>query len=343
MIDGLEYKINIFLDKLNQEKNYIFNPNDYIYSIIPDATTAIIIECLRYIIENNKKKKKEQQEKIKALQESVKKAQDIKSEEITSKIDTEQIADFSTPTFDFKPYIDLIIYSSLDAELEKKLANLSPNELKIIKLEIYKRKTILENKIKTSIITNPSFAITSFQEEYQKLQNILSFLNSLNKQEENTLSDTTLEPSNIIIVPNHNSKKSYLYEDILRYISNRKEIKNTIDKILDGYFLKTRDTKSIVGLANNNLYEYRHPNGLRILYIAEGNYIFICSLFYKDKQKSIKIENYYREAISRYELNKEYILSVISSPDFYIEQDELIGQITSLLEESISLKKVGDK
>lgn len=343
MIDDLEYKINIFLDKLNQEKNYIFNPNDYIYSIIPDATTAIIIECLRYIIEFNKDKIKEQQEKIKALKESVKKAQDIKSEEITSKIDTEQIADFSTPTFDFKPYIDLIIYSSLDAELEKKLANLSPNELKIIKLEIYKRKTILENKIKTSIITNPSFAITSFQEEYQKLQNILSFLNSLNKQEENTLSDTTLEPSNIIIVPNHNSKKSYLYEDILRYISNRKEIKNTIDKILDGYFLKTRDTKSIVGLANNNLYEYRHPNGLRILYIAEGNYIFICSLFYKDKQKSIKIENYYREAISRYELNKEYILSVISSPDFYIEQDELIGQITSLLEESISLKKVGDK
>ena len=62
-----------------------------------------------------------------------------------------------------------------------------------------------------------------------------------------------------------------------------------------------------------------------------------------ESEKSIKIENYYREAISRYELNKEYILSVISSPDFYIEQDELIGQITSLLEESISLKKVGDK
>ena len=75
------------------------------------------------------------------------------------------------------------------------------------------------------------------------------------------------------------------------------EIKLILEKIVDGYFLRTKDTKAIEGY-QENLYEYKHPNGIRVLYVVEGNIIIICSLFMKDKQKSSRISNEYDDPIN---------------------------------------------
>ena len=117
-------------------------------------------------------------------------------------------------------------------------------------------------------------------------------------------------------------------------------IRLIFEKIIDGYFLKTKDTKGIEGY--QNLYEYKHPNGIRILYIADGNIITICSLFMKDKQKSTRITNEYEEAIRRYSEVEQYIQENFTNPDFHIEQAELVGEIFSLLDGIALSKKVGE-
>lgn len=340
-MDEIEQAINQFLDILDQEKSFISNPYDYIYENITNDNSAIIVECLRYVIIHNQEIIQKRKENLKSLKESLAKVQDIKY--LHPSIIPEKDNETNVPqkiSIDIKSYVDLLSFSPLDEELEKKLSSLSHNDIKLIKLYVYKEKNNIDAEIRRTIISNPSYDITDLQNKSSKMTDIIKFLLSLEEKEELVPLETTPEISNIILLPH--KKTSYLHEDILRYIENRKEIKNTIDKILDGYFLKTRDTKTISGFDNINLFEYRHPNGIRILYVAESNYIFICSLFYKDKQKSIKIENYYREAINRYFENIEYLKTQISSPDFYIEQAELVGQINSLLEQGMIYKKVGD-
>ena len=63
-----------------------------------------------------------------------------------------------------------------------------------------------------------------------------------------------------------------------------------------------------------------------------NNNIAICSIFYKDKQKSTKIANNYEEALNRYKNNKTYIEENITNPDFLIEQNEFIAHIRTILE-----------
>ena len=79
------------------------------------------------------------------------------------------------------------------------------------------------------------------------------------------------------------------------------------------------------------------------MYVTMPNgYIAICSLFFKDKQKSSKIESYYEEAITRFREQKKYIEENLNNPDFMINQSILVGQIYSLLDSDYTLKKVGE-
>jgi len=88
------------------------------------------------------------------------------------------------------------------------------------------------------------------------------------------------------------------------------------------------------------LYEYKRTNGIRVMFVKRGNEIYICSLFYKDKQRSTKITSYYEEAIRRF--NSFINTQDITSPDFEIEQKELIGLIYGEIEPSTSLTKKKD-
>ena len=87
---------------------------------------------------------------------------------------------------------------------------------------------------------------------------------------------------------------------------------------------------------------YKHPNGIRVLYLVQGSIIIICSLFMKDKQKSTRIANEYEEAISRFYESEQYILENFNNPDFHIEQAELVGEIFTLLDGITLSKKVGE-
>ncbi len=200
----------------------------------------------------------------------------------------------------------------------------------------------LKKEIRVSVMLDPTKDISDLQNQIVQCELVIELINQV-EQEVDKDKEEESEISRIILVPDLKNKNSYLYGDILRFIENRKEIKNVVDKLMDGYFLQTKDTKPIEIYKQQKLYEYKHPNGIRVLYVVNGGYIFICSMFYKDKQKSIRISGNYEEAINRYQASVEYMRDNMGQADFYIEQDEYLANINTVLNMGVSYtKKVGE-
>ena len=146
---------------------------------------------------------------------------------------------------------------------------------------------------------------------------------------------TMLGDAGIVFAPN-GKRSTYIFEDIVEFTEKSKEIKLIIDKLRDGYFLKTKDTKSIEGY-QENIYEYKHPNGIRVLYVVEGNIIIICSLFMKDKQKSSRISNEFEESISRYYASRDYIVNnfglFLMTNERFVSNIDMDDKVRTLLDE----------
>lgn len=335
-------RIESFEKKLKDIDYYISNPTDYLYSEIPDPSIQEIVECTRAIALNNFYYLEDKRESNAKLLATITGAIPIiESPTISIVPSTKEKTQKKSPK-NLSETLELVIYSCLSDDAIKVIESLSLEDYKILKLQLYK--LILETKkqIRMSILSNPTADISTLQDNLNTYELVLEILiNDFDKtkieENEETLSK---EYSNIVFAPN-GKKSTYLFEDISEYPERAKEIKLIFEKIVDGYFLKTKDTKAIEGY-QENLYEYKHPNGIRILYIVTGSIITIYSLFMKDKQKSSRIANEYEEAISRfYEVN-EYIQSNFSNPDFHIEQAELVGEIFSLLDGISLSKKVGE-
>lgn len=320
---------------------YISSPTTFLYDQIEDPTLQEIVECSRAIALNNfyyVTDKKESNEKLLA---SITGAKAIVESPTISILASPKNAESIREKKDFPEILELLVYSSFSDESMKILENMSSEDLKILKLQLYKLILDTKQEIKQNILLNPGADIKSLQDKLNKYELILDML--IKKSitvEPKVSSETPQEYSNIIFVPN-SKKSTYFYEDISEYSERFKEIKLILEKIVDGYFLKTKDTKPIEGY-QEKLFEYRHPNGLRILYVVTGNIINICSLFIKDKQKSSRITNEYAEAISRFYESKNYIEENFNNPDFHIEQAELVGEIFSLLDGVTLSKKVGE-
>lgn len=320
---------------------FIDGPTGFIYDRIEDPSQYEIVECLRAITYSNKAYLTQKKKDVDSLRKAINTT--TSSLPIQQPIHSIPIADnrvIPKTEKNLTDYIKLILYSDMNDEISKKLSSLSREDK--IKLKLYFLKMVNQTKksIKESILRNPTSDISKLQNDLSIYELAISFVETIEKETE---PESTFEsaPSRILFVPNnHNS--TYLYEDILTYKENRKEIKNIIDKIIEGYFLKTKDIKSIEGFKPNCLYEYKHPNGIRVLYVVYKGLIFICSLFYKDKQKSSRIDSYYEEAIKRFNSSKDYIIANNDNPDFYIEQDELLGQIYSFIDDISYTKKVGE-
>ena len=230
---------------------------------------------------------------------------------------------------------ETLFYTLDEKEFTSFMSNISLEEKNYIKLEMLKRIIEFKLKIKEQIVFNPGCDISKIQEDLNRARQVLTLLNEEKIEEENI---EEKENSKVLILPNKKNN-TYLYDDICDNIESAKEIKNTIDKVIDGYFLKTKDIKPILG-KTEKLYEYKHPNGIRILYIVLPNdYVVITGLFYKDKDKSTRIEAFYDESINRYLYFKDYINSNIENPEFHIEQAELIGNIFDLFEKTIKKEK----
>lgn len=332
-------RIDAFEKEMKEIDYYITGHTSFLYDRIEDPTIQEIVECTRAIAINNFlyiTTKREQNAKI---QETITGAKVIES--TTTLIQEEQTVKQTTKRAkkDLSEIIELIIYSCLSDELPKILEGISQDDLKQIKLSIYKMILETKQKIKLSILTNPTNDISKLQDLLNAYEIALEALKEYEKESIKEQEETTEEHSNIVIAPN--KKTTYLYKDITEYPERIKEIKLIFEKIVDGYFLKTKDTKQIEGYSEK-LYEYKHPNGIRVLYIVQGSIIIICSLFMKDKQKSTRIANEYEEAISRFYESEQYILENFSNPDFHIEQAELVGEIFTLLDGITLTKKVGE-
>lgn len=214
------------------------------------------------------------------------------------------------------------------------IETLSDKELPYLKMFLLKKITELKNKIKKEIIKSPLTNIIKYQDDLTKYQLLFQILTEKNMPEETIIDEVSeQERSKIIFLPNHRNG-TYIYGDIEKLLDNSEIIKNALNKIVSGYFLKTKDLSNIEGY-DSKLFEYKQKNGIRIMYFQMGNgYIGIASIFFKDKQKSTKIESFYEEAVSRFNASQDYVFSHLSDPNFYIEQQELVGDIFDLLEKN---------
>lgn len=328
-------------ERLTEEIDYyINNPTNFLYEHIEDPNLQEIVECTRAIALNNYAYIEKKKSDVTELRTLIKNAKPI----IETKEVKESLPDLETEpekkSADLTELLELVIYSCLEDDYNKLLEQISQEDIKLLKFEVYK--LILETKrsIKTAIMLNQMTDISKLQDNLNTYELVLENLMSIKRRQVTAEIEVNKEYSNIVIAPK-NKTNTYLYEDISEYPERIKEIKLIFEKIVDGYFLKTKDTKSIEGY-QENLYEYKHPNGIRILYLVNGNIITICSLFMKDKQKSTRIANEYEEAIKRYYESYDYITKNFDNPDFHIEQAEMVGKIFSLFEGITLTKKVGE-
>lgn len=333
-------RVEKFEKMVSKVDDFIQGATSFLYDQIDDPSTQEIIECTRAIVYSNLEYLDKRESTIEKLRQTMATVapivQSIVEPSLPSKKD-------KTPRKEYKSIqelIDLITYSYLDEETMRILETQSHEDIVRIKLHFYK--LIIETKkaIRESILYNPQEAIGELQSNLDIYTLIVDTISELEKKEE-IVEQEEKEYSNVVFAPNGH-RSTYFYEDVYEFPDKSKEIKLILDKLIDGYFLKTKDTKSIEGF-QESLYEYKHPNGIRVLYVVEGNIIIICSLFMKDKQKSSRIANEYEEAITRYYKVRNYIVENFNNPDFHIEQAELIGELFQVLEGTTLSKKVGDE
>lgn len=339
-------KIEHYEKQILAEKSFIKSPNSYIYDMteievegeLTEYFKAIVVKNSEFLIDMQNRIAQKERE-ISGLTPIAPIPQPTPQESIFPPIKE----DPKEPTENIKKLISMIEHSLFDDDIKKVIDNLTDEERIRIKLHFLKQLISIKQQIRNSVLLDSAFNISQLQDDLTKAELAIELLGKP-KQEEKQTETPEEELSKIILVPNLRTNNSYLFEDISSYLDSRKEIKNAVDKILDGYFLRTKDTKILESYKSQKLYEYKHPNGIRILYVVNNGYIFICSLFFKDKQKSIRITNYYDEAVNRYLSCVDYFKENMSSPDFYIEQAEYTGRINAILDTGITLqKKVGDQ
>lgn len=332
-------------EKINNTKDFI-NIKDidsFLEANLEDKVSFDeYVECKRLILNHNRELVKRKKREVKSLEEimTIKQEEETTTpDEITPKANVEESLIVKKAPQDYEELINKM--SREESLISEVLPRLDEQSIKEIKLAIFRKILLIEKEIKESIIEDPSKTILPLQQKYLQLKHILRQVISYAKpKEENLITESTTQSKiKVFFLPNGKGS-TYLAEDIERYIEKRWEIQNAVNKIVDGYFLKSKDTKPIKG-TKEKLYEYTNPNGIRILFIVmKENTYAICGLFYKDKNKSTKITEYYEEAIRRFDREKTYLEENSQNPNFYIEQDELLGELCSILERTTPVKEV---
>lgn len=320
---------------------FIQGATSFLYDNIEDPNTQEIIECTRAIVYSNLEYLEKKEASVEKLRQTMAQVAPITASIIEPSLPTKKDKPSRKEYKNLQELIDLITYSYLDEETMHILESQSHEDIVRIKLHFYKLIIATKKAIREKIISNPFEDIRELQSKLDTYTLIVETISELEQKEQIIEVEEEKEYSNIVFAPNGH-RSTYILEDISEFPDKSKEIKLIIDKLVDGYFLKTKDTKAIEGY-QENLYEYKHPNGIRVLYIVEGNIIIICSLFMKDKQKSSRISNEFDEAITRYYKIRNYIVDNFTNPDFHIEQAELVGEIYQSLDGITLSKKVGDE
>ena len=203
-----------------------------------------------------------------------------------------------------------------DENIEALINMIKKEYITAVKISLICQKKLLKNKIIELLSEDPLHDIRNYQERILKIDYILIELNDKEEiiSEQQELDDTI----KLIILPKDIST-SYLLEDIKNYSSRYDIITNALKKLYSKLKFKTSGLRSINSI--EKLYEYRETNGLRILFFSPGENIFIItSLFFKDQQRSIKINNVYLLAKTRFEsYNQDAYDEYLKNQDFQIE------------------------
>ena len=326
-----------------EKMDYIRNPYDFIYETEEDFNSYEFLEFVRIIHCHNQQVTTQVKKETSAISSIIDAAQpltlveEVKEEKTAETVDNSYTYPQDSQT---EQILKSLEYFKTVEEFENNIKGI--NELGIYKIKLYLLKLIIETtkKIQLSVLRSP---LNDFTELQIKLLNYKEFLDLLKvKEVEEKIEVAKKEKEkqyNIIIVPD-NKSSTYLFEDIIEYPESYEEITLTFDNIMSQQIFSSKSIKQIRD-KSEKLCEYKRKNGIRVMFIKNGNNIFITSLFYKDKQRSTKIDHLYDEAIKRY---NNFIATGIdyTSIDFAIEQKELIGAIYGEIETGITYKKVGD-
>ena len=344
-----EKKLDKILDEFEssiKDLGVITTPNVVVYDKMPDIDSIRLTEGFRIILIHNHNITRSLDEENVALQRQIEEAKPLLLEPTPEK--EEKTIEPVDNTYTYpqnntaQQIIDSIQYFTSLQEFSNNTKNLSKESITLIKLHLIKLIKQLEKKIRTKVAIDP---LADTDRERLQLMTYKEFLDELTLEqdiiveaEEKKEHDRT---ERIILLP-HGQNSTYILEDIQNYPESYNEIYLALENILSKKFLGSKSIKSIKD-KGDKLYEYTRTNGIRVLFIKRGNDIYICSLFYKDKQRSTKITAYYDEAIKRFNTFMSTCESV-TSPDFEIEQKELIGLIYSEIEPSqiLTLKKDGE-
>lgn len=334
--------LNEFEEILNNKKESIKDVYSFLECYLTEKISLdFFVAYMQLIVEHNKKIVEEKKEKLNAVEEfmSIDEEKEMKKVEDSSKQNGRESRVIKKESQDYE---DLISKLGKEENLVGQiLPKFDEQSIKEIKLAIYRKILLLEKDMKESIIEDPSKSILSLQQKYLQLQKILREVINFAKpkEEENLITESTTKSKiKIFFLPNGKGS-TYFAEDILGFVEKREEVENALNKIVDGYFLKTKDTKPIQG-TKEKLFEYTNPNGIRILFmVMKENTYAICSLFYKDKNKSKRITEYYEEAVRRFKKQRSYIEDNVNDPNLYIEQAELLGELYTILESNTQVLK----
>lgn len=334
-------RVEKFEREVGKLDTFIQASTSFIYDHIEDPSTQELVECTRAVVYCNLNYLARKEETVEKLRQTMATVAPITASIVEPSLPVAKDKVSPKQHKNIQELIDLVTYSYLDEETMRILETQS--HIDIVRIKLHFLRLIIQTKqaIKESVISNPQANISELQSDLDTYTLIVETISELEKKDQIVEVEEDKPYSNIILAPNEH-RSTYILEDISEFPDKSKEIKLIMDKVIDGYFLKTKDTRGIEGY-QENLYEYKHPNGIRVLYVVEGNIIIVCSLFMKDKQKSSRIANEYDEAITRYYKVRNYIIENFNNPDFHIAQQELVGEVYELLDGPTLSKKVGDE
>lgn len=321
----------------NNEGMFISSILSTIYDYVEEPDKEKIIMCLKQILLHNQNVYNHLNNEYEKLQTKKDKLQILKPDEIANPTISQEIhTNFEISPDEIKKNLDLEqlyyeVYScedikSLSDVLEKIDISLLPNILLFLNKEI--NNLIL--KIRHKIMKNPLDDVNYSQKELIRLQNLFKYIKNYEKTKNKPL---IIRKPNIYFLTN-NSNTAYFYQTLLENPDASNKIRKSLDKMISGYFIHSKDVKTI-NRNGHKILEYKDSNGTRILFEDLGNNQYlICDLFFKDKQLSSKIVNYYDINITRYLSFKDKLEQLLNDPNYHIEQAEILGSIYSILEQN---------
>ena len=269
-------RIEAFEKEIKELDYFVMAPISHIYDALEDPKSYEIVECLRALILNNSKIIYEMQEQLNSLRTLKAQAQDIIPDEKTPDNITQRTIskDEETPDYNLNELIDSLMFGDYNEQLNSKISNLSPPDKVRLKLHFLKKVIEIKQQIRRSIVINPIKDIKDLQSELNKVEYIIELINSLSQEKEQAQIEDLRSKYKIIFIPN-GKKGTYFLDDVLQFLDSKNIIKKMVDKIIDGYFLQTKDIKAIEKASSCNLYEYKHPSGARILFVIDGGVLCI--------------------------------------------------------------------